>query len=161
MPSFDIVSRADVQEVENAIQSVKREIEQRYDFKGSKCEITRDDNEITILADDNYKLDQIQQMLKGHIVRRKLDAKALDFGKVEQASGNALRQKVQIKQGVESEIAKKIVKEIKATKVKVQASIRGDEVRVEGKKRDELQQMMQLIKGMELDLPLQFINFRD
>ncbi len=161
MPSFDIVSRADVQEVDNAINSVKREVEQRYDFKGSKCELKRDENEITILADDNYKLDQIQQMIKAHIVRRNLDPKALDFGKVEQASGNALRQKVTIKQGVESEIAKKIVKEIKATKMKVQASIRGEEVRIDGKKRDDLQEAMQHIKGLSLDLPLQFVNFRD
>lgn len=161
MPSFDIVSRADLQEVDNAVNSVKREVEQRYDFKGSKCEITRDENDITILADDNYKLDQIQQMLKAHIVRRSLDPKALDFGKVEQASGNALRQKVTIKQGVDSDIAKKIVKEIKATKIKVQASIRGEEVRVEGKKRDDLQQTMQHVKGLGLELPLQYINFRD
>ena len=161
MPSFDIVSRADVQEVDNAINSVKREVEQRYDFKGSKCELKRDENEITILADDNYKLDQIQQMIKAHIVRRSLDPKALDFGKVEQASGNALRQKVTIKQGVESEIAKKIVKEIKTTKMKVQASIRGEEVRIDGKKRDDLQEAMQHIKGLSLDLPLQFVNFRD
>jgi uncharacterized protein YajQ (UPF0234 family) len=161
MPSFDIVSRTDVQEVDNAINSVKREIDQRYDFKGSKCNITRDENDITLLADDNYKLDQMQQMLKGHIVRRNLDPKALEFKKVEQAAGNALRQKVAIKQGIESELAKKVMKEIKASKVKVQASIRGEELRVEGKKRDELQEIITLVKAIELELPLQFVNFRD
>ncbi len=161
MPSFDIVSRADVQEIDNALNSVKREIEQRFDFKGSKCEIKREENEITLLADDDYKLDQMQQMLKGHVVRRGLDAKSLDFKKVEQATGRSLRQKIDIKQGVESETAKKITKEIKASKIKVQASIRGEEVRVDGNKRDDLQQAMALIKALELDLPLQFVNFRD
>lgn len=161
MPSFDIVSRTDLQEVDNALNSTRREIDTRYDFKGSKCEVTREEETITILADDNYKLEQIQQMFKGHFVKRNLDPKAMDFQKVEQASGNALRQKVKIKQGVESDIAKKIVKAIKDTKMKVQASIRGEEVRVEGKKRDDLQEAMTVAKGLNLDLPLQFVNFRD
>ncbi len=161
MPSFDIVCKTDLQEVDNAVQSTSREIAQRYDFKDSSCTVERTDNEIIIMADDNYKLSQIQDMLKVHITRRKLDSKCLEFKKEESASGNKLKQKVNIRQGIESEIAKKIVKEIKATKIKVQASIRGEEVRIDGKKRDDLQEVMALIKGLDIELPLQFINFRD
>jgi len=160
MASFDIVSNVDMQEVDNAVNSVIREIEQRYDFKGSKCQITREKEEITVLADDSYKLDQIQAMLKGHFTRRKIDPKSLDFGKEEMASGNALRQKVTVKQGIESETAKKVVKKIKDTKIKVQASIRGEEVRVDGKKLDDLQEVIALLKSSDFDIPLQYINFR-
>jgi len=161
MPSFDIVSRTDMQEVDNAIQSVLREIAQRYDFKGSKCTVTREDKEVTLLADDNYKLEQIHDMMKVHFTRRKIDPKALEFGKIEAATGASLRQKITVKQGVDSDSAKNIVKEIKNSKIKVQASIRSDEVRVDGKKRDDLQQVMQLVKKIDLLLPIQFINFRD
>lgn len=164
MPSFDIVSKVDLQEVDNAVNSVVREIDQRYDFKGSKCSVERQkekENEIVVLADDNYKLEQIQMMLKGHFTRRKIDAKSLDFGKAEAASGNSLRQSIKVKQGVDQDVAKKIVKEIKGKKIKVQASIRGDEVRVEGKKIDDLQEVIGFLRGMDLDLPLQFVNFRD
>jgi uncharacterized protein YajQ (UPF0234 family) len=161
MPTFDIVSKVDMQEIDNALNSVRREIEQRYDFKGSKCSIEQEENDLTVLADDNYKLEQIHAMLKVHMTRRKIDPKSLDFAKVETASGNCLRQKITIKQGIESEVAKQITKEIKNSKLKVQASIRGDEVRVDGKKRDDLQEAMALIRGMDLPVPVQFINFRD
>lgn len=161
MPSFDIVSNVDLQEVDNAIAGLMREVGQRYDFKGSNCEVTREEGNITILADDNYKLEQIQGMLKAHVTRRKLDAKLLKFETEERASGNAIRQKVVVQQGIASELAKKIVKEIKATKIKVQAAIRGEELRVDGKKRDDLQAVMAKVREMNLDLPLQFINFRD
>jgi len=161
MPSFDIVSKTDLQEVENAVQSVKKEIAQRYDFKGSAAKIDRNEAEITIIADDDYKLEAIHDMLKVHITRRKLDAKSLDFEKPQKASGNTLRQIVKVKQGIDSDTAKKIVKEIKAEKFKVQASIRGEEVRVDGKKRDDLQEVIAFVRDMKIDLPLQFINFRD
>ena len=161
MPSFDIVSKVDLQEIDNAVNSTVREIAQRYDFKGSNCKVEREEDVITIHADDNYKLEQIQNMLKTHVTRRSIDAKALDFKKAEMASGNTLRQKVTVKQGLDQEIAKRIVKEIKQTKMKVQASVRGEEVRVEGKKRDDLQEAIELMKGLNLDLPLQYVNFRD
>ncbi len=161
MPSFDIVSETDLQEVDNAISNVVREIATRYDFKGSKCAIERKENDITVTADDEYKRDQIEQMLKGHITRRKLDAKALDFGKAEPASGNTLRQKVTIKQGIDKDAAKSITKAIKDSKMKVQASIQGDELRITGKKRDDLQDAIALVKSLELELPLQYKNFRD
>ncbi len=161
MPSFDIASETSIQEVDNAVGNVQREISTRYDFKGSKTSIERKDNEITIAADDNYKLDQVQQMLKGHVTRRKLDSKALDFKTPEAASGNTLRQKVIIKQGVDQDHAKQIVKAIKDSKMKVQAAIQGDVVRITGKKRDDLQEAIALVKGMNLELPLQYINFRE
>ena len=161
MPSFDIVSQTDLAEVDNALNGVKRELENRYDFKGAKIEITRKEAEITLLADDDYKLRTLQDMLKAHFVKRKLEATALDFQKEESAAGQALRQVIKIKQGLDQENAKKIVKHIKDTKMKVQASIRGEEVRIDGKKKDDLQECMQAVRTMALPLPIQFTNFRD
>lgn len=161
MPSFDVVSKIDLQEVDNAVQGVAREIKNRYDFKDSKSTIERKEEVITILADDDYKLGAMQDMLKVYFTRRQLDAKALDFGKEESASGNMLRQEIKVKQGIDQDNAKKIVKLIKEQKLKVQASIRSDEVRVDGKVRDDLQQAIQFIKAQDMPLPLQFINFRD
>ena len=161
MPSFDIVSRTDMAEVDNAVQGATREIATRYDFKGSNCSYERNDQVITLKADDDYKLKAMQELLRGYMVRRKVEIGALEFGKAEQASGNSLRQVVTVKQGIERELAQKIVKEIKGAKMKVQAAIQGDELRVSGKKRDDLQKTMELIKGMNNDLPLQYVNFRD
>ena len=161
MPSFDIVSRTDMAEVDNAIQGATREIATRYDFKGSNCSYERNDQVITLKADDDSKLKQLQELLRGSMVRRKVEIGALEFGKAEQASGNSLRQVVTVKQGIERELAQNIVKEIKGAKMKVQAAIQGDELRVSGKKRDDLQKTMELIKGMKNDQPLQYVNFRD
>ncbi len=162
MPSFDIVCQVDLQEIDNAVNGVLRELTNRYDFKGAKfsLDIDKKDNKINISADDDYKLSQIQASLKANVVKRKIDVKSLEFNKEEPAANNSLRQIVNIKQGIDQESAKKIVKDIKSKKYKVQASIRGEEVRVEGKKRDELQTIMSDVKS-ESDLPLQFINFRD
>lgn len=161
MPSFDIVSETDMSEVENALQMMRREIGQRYDFKGSKSSIERDKETLTLLADDDYKLGAMHDLLKVHLTRRKVDIAALDFKDKESASGNMIRQKVIIKQGVDQDTAKTITKEIKNSKIKVQASIQGDEVRITGKKRDDLQEAISLIKGLKIALPLQYINFRD
>ena len=160
MPSFDIVSKTDVHEVDNAIAGVLREIGQRFDFKGSNCTMTREKDAITILADDETKLRQMQELLKGYMTRRKLDPAALDFQKPEAASGNTLRQTVAIKQGVGGETGKRIAKEIKESKIKVQVAIQGDELRVSGKKLDDLQAVIAMVRGMKLDLPLQFVNMR-
>lgn len=160
MPSFDIVSKTDLHEVDNAVAGVMREIAQRFDFKGSKCTMTRDKDVVTILADDETKLRQMQELLRGYLTRRKLDAACLDFAKPEAASGNALRQAVTVKQGVGGETAKRIVKEIKDSKLKVQVAIQGDELRVSAKKIDDLQAVIAKVRGMELDLPLQFVNMR-
>ena len=161
MPSFDIVSETSLQEVDNMIQNVMREVSTRYDFKGSNCSVERKENALTVLADDDYKLGQINDLLKAHAVRRNVDPRALDFGKPEKATGNSLRQTITIKQGIDSETAKKITKAVKETKMKVQASIQGDAVRISGKKRDDLQDAMAMVKGLGLELPLSFNNFRD
>ncbi|MBT3792346.1 MAG: YajQ family cyclic di-GMP-binding protein [Rhodospirillales bacterium] len=161
MPSFDIVSRTELPEVDNAIQGALREVSTRYDFKGSNCTIERKDDVITLNADDDLKLKQIQELLKGYLVRRKVEPGAFDFAKVEVASGNAVRQVVNIKQGVDRELAQKIVKAIKGSKIKAQVAIQGDELRVSGKKRDDLQSVIDLVKGMGHEHPLQYLNFRD
>jgi hypothetical protein len=163
MPSFDIVSKIDFQEVDNAVNSVLRELTNRYDFKGANfsIELNNKDSLITINAEDDYKLGAIGDSLKVHITKRGIDVKALDFQKEEKAGGNSLRQIIKLKNGIESDIAKKIVKDIKSAKMKVQASIKGDEVRIDGKNRDDLQQAITSLKGSNYDLPLQFINFRD
>ncbi len=163
MPSFDIVSKIDLQEVDNAVNSVNRELSNRYDFKGAKfsIEIDQKDKKININAPDEYKLGQIGDSIKVYMTKRGIDVKALDFGKEESAANNSYRQTVKLKDGIEQELAKKITKEIKSKKMKVQASIRGDELRVEGKKRDDLQEVMNLLKSANYDAALQFINFRD
>jgi cyclic-di-GMP-binding protein len=162
MPSFDVVSRTELPEVDNAVQSAMREIGTRFDFKGSQCSIERIEEVLAIKADDAMKLKQVQELLRGHLAKRKVDHNALDFKEPEKASGNSLRQSVLIKQGVERELAQKIVKSVKNAKMKgVQVAIQGDELRVSGKKRDDLQAAIALIKGMKLVQPLQYVNFRD
>lgn len=162
MPSFDIVSKTDMAEVDNAIAGIEREIGTRFDFKGAKCSLERKEQIITILADDNSKLSQMHDFLKVYFTRRKVDPKALDFSKTpEKASGNALRHEVTVKEGIAQDVAKTLIKAIKDSKIKVQASIQGDELRITGKKRDELQEVIALIRQQEVDQPLQFINFRD
>jgi len=161
MPSFDIVSKTDLGEVDNALQGMVREIGQRFDFKGSKCTIERLENVLTVNADDALKLKQMHELLKAHLTRRKLDAGALEFKDPEKASGNTVRQTVIVRQGVAADLAKRIVREIKDGKLKVQVAIQGDELRVSGKKRDDLQAAIQAIRGRDIDLPLQFVNFRE
>ena len=161
MPSFDIVSKTDLAEVDNALAGITREITQRFDFKGAKCSVERKEQLITVLADDDMKLKTMHELLSVHFTRRKVDPKALDYQTVEKASGNTVRQVVRIKDGIETVLAKKLVKDIKDSKIKVQVSIQGDELRVSGKKRDELQETIALLRKLEVDQPLQFINFRD
>ena len=161
MPSFDIVSRTDLQEVDNAIQGAMREISTRYDFKGSNCFINRSDETLMIKADDDLKLKQVQEILRGHMAKRKVDAGAFDFAKPEKASGNTMRQKVTIMQGIERDLAQQVVKMIKGAKLKVQVAIQGDELRISGKKRDDLQDAIALIKEVKITQPLQYVNFRD
>ena len=161
MPSFDIVSRADLAEVDNALNNLRREIDQRFDFKNSKCSIERQDETMTILADDDLKLRQMRELLQGHLTRRKIEAGVLDYQTPENAAGQSMRQVVKVRQGVDRELSKKIVKEIKGSKLKVQVAIQGDELRVTGKKRDDLQSAIDLVKGMKNELPLQYVNFRD
>ncbi len=161
MPSFDIVSKTEIAEVDNAVQGAMREISTRYDFKGGNCSIERTDDVLTIKADDDMKLKQVQELLRGYMAKRKIDVGALDFAKPEAASGNSVRQTVTVKQGVERELGQKIVKAIKAAKIKAQVAIQGDELRVSGKKRDDLQAAIEVVKGMKNEMPLQYVNFRD
>jgi hypothetical protein len=161
MPSFDIVSRTDIPEVDNAVNGAMREIGTRFDFKGSSCSIERTDETLTILADDELKLKQVQELLRGHLAKRKVDAGAFDFRPPEKAFGNSLRQTVAIRQGIERELAQQIVKMVKGSKIRVQVAIQGDELRVSGKKRDDLQAAIALIKDSKITHPLQYVNFRD
>ena len=161
MPSFDIVSKTDLAEVDNALHGMVREIGQRFDFKGSTCTIERLENVLTVNADDALKLKQMHELLKTHLTRRKLDAGALEFKEPEKATGNTVRQTVIVRQGVAADLAKRIVREIKDGKLKVQVAIQGDELRVSGKKRDDLQDAIQLVRGLKIEQPLQYVNFRD
>ena len=161
MPSFDIVSKTNMAEVDNALAGVTREITQRYDFKGAKCSVARNEETITVLADDDLKLKQMHELLKVHFTRRTVDPKALDFKPPEKAAGNSVRQVVIVKQGIDKELAKKLVSEIKGTNLKVQVAIQGDELRVTGKNRDDLQDVIGWVKTLDVELPLQFLNFRD
>lgn len=161
MPSFDIVSKTDMTEISNAVAGVSREMSTRFDFKGSKSSVELNDKEIVLLADDALKLKQVHELVLTYITRRKLDTSCLDFGKEEKAAGAMIRQTVRVKQGIDQETAKKISKAIKDSKMKVQVSIQGDELRVSGKKRDDLQTAIAFVKTLGIPQPLQFVNFRD
>ena len=161
MPSFDIVSEVDTAEADNAVQNVQREISTRYDFKGSKSTIEMADGVITIFADDDMKLRQMHEILQGNMQKRGIEPGSLDYQKEEPAAGQSVRQRVLLKQGIDKELAKKIVKAIKGEKLKVQAAIQGEELRITGKKRDDLQDVIAFVKAMKNEQPLQFKNFRD
>ncbi len=161
MPSFDIVSKTDMTEISNAVAGVSREMSTRFDFKGSKSSVELNDKEIVLLADDALKLKQVHELVLTYVTRRKLDTSCLDFGKEEKAAGAMIRQAVRVKQGIDQETAKKISKAIKDSKMKVQVSIQGDELRVSGKKRDDLQTAIAFVKTLGIPQPLQFVNFRD
>jgi uncharacterized protein YajQ (UPF0234 family) len=161
MPSFDIVCEIDMQEMDNAVNQVRKEITTRYDFKRSKASISLEDGVVKLTGDDVNNLNTVCEILRAKMVRRKLEAKSLEYGDPESASGDTKRQTITIKQGVDKELAKKIVKAIKQGKMKVQAAIQGDQVRVTGKKRDDLQAAMALVRAMDVDRPLNFTNFRD
>lgn len=160
MPSFDIVSEVDIQEVDNAVNQARKEILSRYDFKGSKSEIQWDRKAITIIADDDYKLNAIKDILQSKVHRRGLDIRALKFADPEQATGMTWRQPVSIVQGLDKEVAKKVVKIIKDSGLKVQAAIQGDLVRVTSKSIDSLQDCMAVMRKCDVEIALQFTNMR-
>jgi cyclic-di-GMP-binding protein len=161
MPSFDIVSEVDKQEVRNAVEQTNKEVGNRFDFKGSDAHVDQSDYVLTVFADTEFQLEQVQDILSQKLVKRSVDVKCLDFGQVEKVSGNKVKRSVTVKTGVETELAKKIVKLVKDSKLKVQASIQGETVRVSGAKRDTLQEAIALVKKSIADFPLQFQNFRD
>ena len=162
MPSFDIVSEVDKQELKNAVDQANKEIGNRFDFKGSDARIEQTDYVLTVYADDDFKLDQVQEVLIAKLSKRGIDVRALDVvHKSEKVSGNKVKRQVKVRNGIETEVAKKIVKLIKDSKLKVTASIQGKVVRVSGAKRDTLQEAIALTRKTVTEVPLQFINFRD
>nr|C6E091.1 RecName: Full=UPF0234 protein GM21_0633 [Geobacter sp. M21] len=160
MPSFDIVSKVDMQEVDNAINQTVKEIAQRYDFKGSKCEVTLEKESIKVLADDDFKLKAVIDILQSKFVKRNISPKSLQYGKAEQASGSMVRQIITLQVGISKEKAKEIGQVIKETKLKVQSQIQDDQLRVTGKNIDDLQEVIRVLKGKDLDIDMQFVNFR-
>ncbi len=158
--SFDVVSKTDMQEVANAVQQAQKEMVQRFDFKGSKSSIELTAEEIVLVSDDEGKLRSVKDILEGRLVKRKVSLKALDYGKLEQAALGTVRQHVRIVQGIESEKAKAIVRTIKDAKLKVQASIQSDQVRVVGRNKDDLQRAIALLRENDYGIPLQFTNYR-
>lgn len=158
--SFDIVSKTDFQEVANAVAQARKEIQTRFDFKGSKSEIELTGEEINLLSDDEQKLRSVREILEDKMVKRKVSLKALDYQTIDDNALNNVKQKVKIVQGIEVEKAKAIVKALKEAKIKVQASIQSDQVRVTGKSKDDLQRAINLVKEKDFGIPLQFINYR-
>ena len=159
-PSFDVVSQVNLPEVSNAVAQAQKEIAQRFDLKGTAAGLTLAGTELTLTANDDFGLKAVNDLLQGKLVKRGVPLKALDYGKPEPAAKGTVRQVVTIQQGIATEKAKEIVKAIKDAKLKVQASIQGDQVRVTGKKKDDLQQVIALLKGADFGLPLQFTNYR-
>ena len=158
--SFDIVSKIEMTEVTNAVTQATKEISQRFDFKGSKSEITQEKDALVIVSDDEYKLKSVVDILQGKLVKRGVPVKNLTYGKVEPALGGTVRQRITLQQGIPSDKAKEIVKAIKDAKIKVQAAIQADQVRVSGKNRDDLQSVIALLKGKDFGIELQFTNYR-
>ena len=158
--SFDVVSKIDMQEVKNAVNQTNKEISQRYDFRDSKAEVVLEEDTVKILADSDFQLKSVIDILQSKLIRRKVAVKNLEYGKVESASGGMVKQNISIKQGIDDKTAKKIVKDIKSLKLKVQAKIMEDQLRVSGKKKDDLQKVIQFLKENDYGLELQFVNFR-
>jgi cyclic-di-GMP-binding protein len=161
MPSFDTVSEANMVEVKNAVDQAGKEIATRFDFKGSDARVELKERDLTAYADSEFQLGQVRDVLTGKLVKRNVDVRFLDLGKIEKIGGDKVKQVIKVKNGIESEAAKKIVRIIKDSKMKVQASIQGDAVRVTGAKRDDLQAAMAMLRKEVKDLPLEFNNFRD
>lgn len=161
MPSFDIISEVNQVEVRNAIEQVNKEISTRFDFKGSDARVEHKEKELTLHADDDFKLKQVTDVLTAKLAKRGIDLRSLKYGEIEKMGGDKVKQAVTIRVGIEQELAKKIVKLLKDSKLKAQGSIQGDAVRVSGAKRDELQNAIALVKKSITDFPVQFGNFRD
>jgi hypothetical protein len=161
MPSFDVISKINYQEFDNALANCLREIGNRYDFKGLKISIERKDKIITTLAPDELKLKQVNELLQVHLIRRKVDPRVITVKNSESAAGTTIRQLSELKEGINQENAKKIIADIKKLKLKIQIKIQGEELRAEGKKRDDLQEAISAIEAIDIGLPIEFVNFRD
>jgi len=161
MPSFDIISKINNQEFDNALSNCLREISNRFDFKGLDISIERKDKLITTIAPDELKLRQVNELVQTHLIRRKVDPRVLSVKSSENASGGSIRQLSELKEGISQENAKKIIADIKKLKIKIQIKIQGEELRVDGKKKDDLQEAISAIKSIDIGLPIEFVNFRD
>ena len=161
MPSFDIVSRIDIQEINNAVANAMKEISQRYDFKGSISKLEIKNQTIILETEDELKAKQVNELLIGHLVKRKVDPKVINLLSTEKASGNNIRQSYELIEGIDHTVSKKVTLEIKKSKLKVQVKLQGDELRVTGAKRDDLQKVIEITKSLNFEIPLQFLNFRD
>jgi len=161
MPSFDVVSEVDWQEVKNALDQANREISTRYDFKGSDARVEQNEQQLIVYADDEFKVGQAVDIVHAKLAKRKVDLGALSPEPVQTIGSGKAKQEIAIRHGISQELAKKMVKMVKDTKIKVQASIQGNQIRVSGKKRDDLQAVMQVLREAKLGLPLQYVNFRD
>ena len=161
MPSFDVISKINHQEFDNALSNCLREIGNRFDFKGLHISIERKENLISTVAPDELKLRQVNELLQTHLIRRKVDPRVLNIKSSESGSGGSIRQLTELKEGISQENAKKIIADIKKLKLKIQIKIQGDELRVDGKKKDELQEAIDAIKSIDIGLPIEFVNFRD
>lgn len=158
--SFDVVSRVDIQEVDNAVNQTNKEIKQRYDFKNSKSQVTLEDGSLKIQAEDDFRLKSVIEILQTKLLRRNVPIRNLDYGKMEQAAGGSVRQLIRLKQGIEGETARQMVKDVKSLKLKVQAQIMDDQIRISGKNRDDLQKVIAFLKEKDYNLELQFTNYR-
>lgn len=161
MPSFDVVCRLELQEVDNAIQQTLREIGQRFDFKGARTELRREENVLHLLSADDYKVRALSEILREKLARRQVPLKALEIGPVEPGPAGSAKQRIDLQQGIPTDKGRELVKAVKDAKLKVQVAIQGDQLRVTGKKKDDLQAAMQLMRGCDLGIALQFTNFRD
>ena len=161
MPSFDVVSRVDLQEIDNALNQTRKEVAQRYDLKDSKTEIGWDQKEIVVTSADDFKVKAVVDVLQSKLVRRNVPIKNLDYGKIEPAAGGRARQAITVQQGIDTDKGRENAKKVKASGIKVQAQIVQDEVRVSGKKRDDLQAMIQALRAEDFGVALQFVNFRE
>jgi uncharacterized protein YajQ (UPF0234 family) len=161
MPSFEVFSKVYPQEIDNAVNQARKEVDQRYDFKGTKTSIELEEQEIRVVSDDDYKVKAVVEIIQSKLARRNVPLKALTYGTIEPASGGRAKQTITVRQGIDTDNARKIVKLIKDKKLKVQTQIQGDQLRVSGKKRDDLQTVIQMLKAEDLDLPLQYTNMRD
>jgi len=160
MPSFDVVSEVDMHELDNAVNNSNRAISQRYDFKGTETKVKQSKEEITLISESEFQVDQVLDIVHKELIRRKIDIKSLEEGEPK-PYGKLVEQKLTVQQGIDKDSSRKMVKMIKASKIKVQAAVQDEQLRVTGKKRDDLQAVMTLLREADLDLPLQFKNFRD
>jgi len=158
--SFDIVSRADMMEVKNAIGQAEKDLANRYDLKGTKCEIIHVKDDVSLVADDEFRMQQLQDIVFSKLIKRGIDGRSIEWGKIEPGAGISVNCKLTLKQGIPQDKAKALIKQIRDKGLKVQAQIQGEEVRVSGKSKDDLQKAITFVKGLDLEFPVDFVNFR-